>query len=60
MATKSRDYTLSLTETKFRILIDRASDTQPEIITREDLCVDNRHEITSYKSFVVVILEARE
>ena len=56
MATKGRDHTLSSAKTKFRTLFDRAFDTRPEIIPREDFYVDNGHEITPEKGSDLVLL----
>ncbi|KAG9662622.1 hypothetical protein KCV03_g9977, partial [Aureobasidium melanogenum] len=60
MATKGRDHTLSLARTKFRMLFDRAFDTRPEIIPREDFYLDNGHEITPEKGSGLVLLRKTE
>lgn len=60
MATKGRDYTLSSARTKFKTLFDRAFDTRPEIIPREDCYIDNGHEITPDKGSGLVLLRKTE
>jgi hypothetical protein len=60
MATKGRDHTLNSARTKFKALFDRAFDTRPEIIPREDFYIDNGHEITPDKGSGVVLLRTTE
>jgi hypothetical protein len=56
MATKGREHTLSSARTKFKTLFERAFDTRPEIIPREDFHIDNGHEITPEKNSGLVLL----
>lgn len=56
IATKGRDYNLSLVRTKFKILFDRVFNTRPKIILREDFYLNNRHEITPKKGSSLVLL----
>jgi hypothetical protein len=60
MATKGRDHTLSSARTKFKALFDRAFDTRPEIIPREDFYINNSYKITPKKGCGLVLLRKTE
>jgi hypothetical protein len=60
MATKGREHTLGSARTKFKTLFDRAFDTRPEIVPREDFYIDNGHEITPNKGSGLVLLRKTE
>lgn len=60
MATKGREHTLRSVRTKFKTLFDRAFDTRPEIIPREDFYIDNGYKITPNKGSGLVLLRKTE
>jgi hypothetical protein len=56
IATKGREYILSLARTKFKTLFKRAFNIRLEIILREDFYVNNGYKITPEKGSSVVLL----